>query len=232
MTALLDQSAKLRGFAKVTRDITSRKRLEKELLEISDREQRRIGQDLHDDLCQQLTGIEFMSQSLEQNLTLKSSSEAAAAADIARLVRETISRTRNLARGLCPVMLEANGLMPALQELADSTEKLFNASCQLRYDSCVLIEDNAAAIHLYRIAQEAVSNAIKHGRANDIIISVAKVSRRVTLCVEDNGVGFPSRKSNCTGMGLRIMEYRAGMIGGSLAVQRRAGGGTSVTCSF
>jgi PAS domain S-box-containing protein len=232
ITALRDENAKLRGFAKVTRDITARKHLEKQLLEISDREQRRIGQDLHDDLCQQLTGIEFMSQSLEQNLVAGSIPEAAAAADITKLIRNAISHTRNLARGLSPVLLETDGLMLALRELAGSSAKLFNVSCQLQYDSLVLIEDSAVAIHLYRIVQEAVSNAIKHGRASEVAISLSKNGRHVTLCIEDNGVGFPARRNNRAGMGLHIMEYRAGMIGGSLAVQPRAGGGTSVTCSI
>jgi signal transduction histidine kinase len=187
---------------------------------------------LHDDLCQQLTGIEFMSQSLEQNLGARSLPEAATAADITRLIRKAISHTRNLARGLSPVMLEADGLMLAMQELAHQTEKLFNVSCELKYDSQVLIEDSAVAIHFYRIAQEAVSNAIKHGRANNVSISLGKESQQVTLCIEDNGVGFHRRKRNRAGMGLHIMEYRAGMIGGSLAVQARPAGGTSVICSL
>jgi signal transduction histidine kinase len=122
--------------------------------------------------------------------------------------------------------------MLALRELAGSAAKLFNVSCQLHYNSLVLIEDSAVAIHLYRIVQEAVSNAIKHGKASEIIIRLSKDSRHMTLCIEDNGVGFPTRRNNRAGMGLHIMEYRAGMIGGSLAVQPRAGGGISVTCSL
>jgi PAS domain S-box-containing protein len=232
ITALRDENRALRGFVKITRDITARKHLERQLLEISDREQRRIGQDLHDDLCQQLTGIEFMSQSLEQNLAGKSAPEAAAAAEIAKLVRAAISDTRDLARGLCPVMLEADGLMPALQQLADNTDKLFNVSCQLCHDSSVRVADNAVAIHVYRIAQEAVSNAIKHGRARQINVRLKGGSERVTLVIEDNGVGFGSPNARHTGMGLQIMHYRAGMIAGHLMVDSQPGHGTRVTCMF
>jgi PAS domain S-box-containing protein len=232
ITALFDHDSTLRGFAKITRDITPRKRLEKELLEISDREQRRIGQDLHDDICQQLTGIEFMTQSLGQNLALKCVSESATAAEITKLVRQAISHTRNLARGLSPIMLETDGLMAALRELASNTETLFNVSCDFRYDRGLLIEDSAVAIHLYRIAQEAVSNAIKHGRAHRIIISIAMGGERVTLSIEDDGIGCQRREGNGTGMGLRIMEYRAGMIGGSLTIESWLGEGTRVVCSF
>jgi signal transduction histidine kinase len=216
----------------ITRDITARKRLERQLLEISDREQRRIGQDLHDDLCQQLTGIEFMSQSLEQNLAAKFAPEAAAAAEITKLVRGAISDTRDLARGLSPVMLEADGLMPALQQLADNTDKLFNVPCQLCSDASVRVADNAVAIHLYRIAQEAVSNAIKHGRARQICIRLADANDKVTLLIEDNGAGFTHRNAHRAGMGLQIMHYRAGMIGGNLTVDSHTGEGTRITCSF
>jgi PAS domain S-box-containing protein len=232
ITALRDENGALRGFAKITRDITARKHLERQLLEISDREQRRIGQDLHDDLCQQLTGIEFMSQSLEQNLAGKSLPEAAAAAEITKLVRGAISDTRDLARGLSPVMLEADELTPALQQLADNTSKLFNVSCRLCRDASVLIEDNAMAVHLYRIAQEAVSNAIKHGRAGQIDITLAAADERVTLAIQDNGKGLGHRNGRHTGMGLQIMQYRAGMIGGHFTVDSQPGHGTRVACSF
>jgi len=231
ITALCDEQGKLHGFAKVTRDITARRRLEKEILEISDREQHRIGQDLHDDLCQRLAGIEFMSQFLEQNLAPKSRPEASTAAEITKLVRETIARTRDLARGLSPVMLETDGLRSALQELAANTEKLFNVSCEFQGDFSISI-DNAVATHLYRIAQESVSNALKHGKAKRLIVSLTQANDRLALTIKDNGSGFPKIAHKTRGMGLRIMQYRAGMIGGSLTVQRQPDGGTSVTCSL
>jgi PAS domain S-box-containing protein len=232
LTALRDEHGNPRGFATVIRDITARKQLEKEILEISDREQRRIGQDLHDDLCQRLAGIEFMSQVLEQNLAAKSRPETTAAAEITQLVREAIARTRDLARGLSPVLLESDGLASALQELAMNNEKLFRISCQFQCDSSVLIQDNAVATHLYRIAQEAVSNAVKHGKARQVVIRLAKANDRVVLTITNDGLGFPKAAHKTKGMGLRIMQYRAGMIGGSLTVQREGAAGTNVTCSL
>ena len=195
-----------------------------ELLEISDREQRRIGQDLHDDLCQQLAGVEMMSQFLEQKLAAQSSTEADTAVEITKLVRQSISHTRDLARGLSPVMLESDGLMPALQELAANTEPLFKVSCQFQCDSSVGIPDNTVATHLYRIAQEALTNAIKHGKAKQVMISLTKVHDHILLAIRDDGIGLPKAALKSKGMGLRI--------GGSLAVQRERDGGTSVTCAF
>src|SRR6185369_14489795 len=149
-----------RLFTGFVRDITERKRLEKEILETSDREQRRIGQDLHDGLCQQLAGIELMSQVLEQNLAGKSKAAAGRVGQIASHVRDTIVHTRSLARGLSPVTLESEGLMSALHELAANTTKLFNVTCHFRCDPPVLLNDQSMASQLFRIAQEAVSNAI------------------------------------------------------------------------
>jgi len=224
------QLAERRLFTGFVRDISERKRLEKEILEISDREQRRIGQDLHDGLCQQLAGIELMSQVLEQKLAAKSKKEAARAAEISRHVRDAIGHTRLLARGLSPVTLESEGLMSALAELAANTGKMFPVACVFECDSPVLMYDHAAATQLYRIAQQAVSNAIKHGKARRIVISLRSVGEQNVLAIKDNGVGLPHVVPK-TGMGLRIMAYRAGMIGGATMVQRDLDGGTSVVCS-
>jgi signal transduction histidine kinase len=214
-------------------DITERKQLEKAVLEISEREQWRIGQDLHDGLGQSLAGIELMSQVLEQKLAAKKlKAEAARADEIARHVRGAISQTRLLARGLSPVVLESEGLMSALSELAESTEKLFRISCRFHCAAPVLIETHTVATHLYRIVQEAVSNAVKHGRARKIEIHLKSVQDRIMLEVDDNGVGLPKVLPKKRGLGLRIMQYRAGMIGGTATVERKAGGGTRVICSL
>ncbi len=207
------------------------KQLEKEILEISDRERQRIGQDLHDGLCQHLAGIELMSQVLEQKLAAKSKAEAARAGEIAAHVREAISQTRLLARGLSPVTLESEGLMSALHELAANTETMFGVQCRFRCDQPVVVTDPAAATHFYRIAQEAVSNAIKHGKASRVLVEMKSAGAGVVLTVNDNGGGFPKVLPKTKGMGLRIMQYRAGMIGGSLAIETGAGGGTRVVCS-
>ena len=218
-----------RLFTGFIRDITGRKRLEKEILEISEREQRRIGQDLHDGLCQHLAGIELMSQVLEQKLARRSKAAAARAGDIAKNVRDAISHTRLLARGLSPVTLESEGLMSALQELALNTEKIFHVACRFDCNPPVPVSDYPAATHLFRLAQEAVSNAIKHGKAKRILIRLNEERGRLALSIIDNGSGFPTQIPKSKGMGLRIMQSRAGMIGGTLAIERNAVGGTSVT---
>jgi PAS domain S-box-containing protein len=213
-------------------DITERKELEKEILEISEREQNRIGQDLHDGLCQHLAGIEFRLLDLKQSLQGKSNKQAAETTELAKLVREGIEQTRKLAHGLSPVMLRADGLMTALQELAMNTEQSFRISCSFNCPAPVLIHDNAVATHLYRIAQEAIQNAIRHGQAKFIVINLLTQNDRIVLGVNDDGVGFPKKPGRHKGIGLRIMQYRAGMVGGSLVVQHELKGGTSVVCSL
>ena len=226
-----DKEGHITHWLVILRDITDRKRLEREILEISDREQRRIGQDLHDGLCQQLAGIELMSQVLEQKLAGRSKSDAARVGEIAGHVRDAIGQTRLLARGLSPVTLESEGLMSALQELTSNTEKIFNVACRFECDSPVLVDDQAAATHLFRIAQEAVSNAIKHGKATRISIRLERTNGSVVLTVDDNGGGFIRSASERKGMGIRIMQSRAGMIAGTLAIRSRLKKSTSVTCS-
>ncbi len=220
-----------RLFTGFIRDITERKRLEKENLEISEREQRRIGQDLHDGLCQQLAGIEMLSQVLAKKLAPNAKAAAARAQDIAGAVRAAISQTRLLARGLSPVTLEAEGLMAALAELALNTEKMFHVRCEFICAETVKFPDHAAATHLFRIAQEAVSNAIKHGHAKKISIRLAAGAEQLQLSVQDNGSGFPEKKSHGQGMGLRIMQSRIGMVGGTLRIENLRGGGVTVSCT-
>lgn len=213
--------------------IAERKELEQTLLQISEREQTRIGQDLHDGLGQHLAGIELMSQVLQQNLAAKKlKSEAARAGEIARYVREAIGQTRLLARGLSPFVLESEGLLSALKELAGRTEAIFGITCRFEGDTDMLIEDHNAPNHLYRIAQEAVSNAIKHGKAKHVHIELRTNGQGVTLTVKDNGAGIPAELPEKRGIGLRIMQYRVSMIGGTLTVRRGPNGGTIVMCSL
>jgi len=217
-----------RLFTGFIRDITERKRLEKEILEISELEQRRIGQDLHDGLCQQLAGIEMLSQVLAQKLAAKSKDASARAGEIAKAVREAIRQTRLLARGLSPVTLESEGLMSALAELALNTEKIFRVRCAFDCPEAVKFGAPAAATHLFRITQEAVSNAIRHGKAKRISIQLREDAGHLRLRVDDDGVGFPENFSGGTGMGLRIMQTRIGMVGGTLTIEQPPAGGTSV----
>ena len=216
-------------FTGFIRDITERKRLEKENLEISEREQRRIGQDLHDGLCQHLAGIEMLSQVLAHKLESQSKDAAARATGIAAAVREAISQTRLLARGLSPVTLESEGLMSALAELASNAEKMFQVRCRFDCPQVVNFSDQAAATHLFRIAQEAVSNAIRHGKAKSISIQLHQDETGVCVRVSDDGTGFLDDFSGGSGMGLRIMQARIGMVGGSLRVEQNSSGGVSVT---
>jgi PAS domain S-box-containing protein len=213
-------------------DITERKHLEKTILEISAREQRRIGQDLHDGLGQHLTGIAFMSKVQEKKLMEKGLPESADAAKIVNLVNEAIHKTRELARGLLPVVPDAQGLMSALQQWAGEVEDLFAVRCRFQCFTPVLIHDDTVSTHLYYIAREAVNNAIKHGHAGQIVIRLAADEVQGTLTIEDNGSGIGRIAPGNKGVGLHLMSYRARMVGGSLEVQGVATGGTIVTCLF
>ncbi len=213
------------------RDISDRKRLEKTILEISEQERRRIGQDLHDDLGQHLTGIAFMGKVLEQRLAEASLPEAAEAAKIVTLVNESIKMTRELARGLLPVVSESHGLIPALEHWAREVRDLFHVDCRFECRDRELVLSHVLSDHLYRLAQEAVTNAVKHGRARNITIGLAVVNGGGVLTILDDGAGFDATKIQ-SGLGLRIMSYRAKMIGGSLSVQSSLAGGTLVRCLF
>jgi two-component system CheB/CheR fusion protein len=213
------------------RDITHHVELEREVLAISEREQRRLGHDLHDDLCQQLAGIEFLTQRLASDLAARTAAGAARAKEIAQMVQRAMTQTRELARGLSPVRLEAEGLADALRELAAGTKKVFLCDCRFRCDPPVLLRDYSMAIHLYRIAQEAVNNALKHGQAHRIDISLKAKGHTVVLAVNDNGVGIPRKLPRRQGMGLHIMRYRAEVIGGMLKVEPKSRGGTRVVCT-
>jgi PAS domain S-box-containing protein len=213
-------------------DITERKHLEKTILEISAREQRRIGQDLHDGLGQHLTGIAFMSKVQEQKLMEKKLPEATDAAKIVNLVNQAIHKTRELARGLSPVVSDARGLMSALQQWAGEVEDLFAVTCRFECFTPVLIHDDTVATHLYYIAREAVNNAIKHGHARAILIRLAADEQQGILSIEDDGCGIGKIAAGNKGMGMHLMNYRARMVGGSLEVQRVDRNGTVVTCLF
>jgi signal transduction histidine kinase len=229
---LRDEQGRGQGVVVVLSDITSRRLMEKQIAEISDREQRRIGQDLHDGLCQHLVGVAFAGELLRENLARLKLAEAAQAEAIVEMVNEGISEARNLARGLYPVRLEVDGLASALEELAAGTEARAGVPCRFACDAPVCIFDEVAGSNLYRIAQEAVNNAVKHADCRAISIGLGAVEEEVTLTVKDDGVGFSGEPARRGGMGLSIMNSRARMIGASLEIRRGAGGGTIVICSF
>ena len=204
-----------------------RQRLESEVLEVSEQERRRFGQDLHDDICQQLSGLAMMNSTLAARLRRIHPAEAAKADRLAALLGETLGHTRALARGLHPVELDAKGLMSALHELAETTAR--KVPCRLACRSPVLIADNKAALQLYRIAQEAVTNALKHAGARQIVIGLGHQRGRIVLSVEDDGAGLSKKESK--GMGLHIMAYRARTIGATLRLRGGQPQGTRIICS-
>ena len=216
----------------LVRDVTDRHRLEREILEISHREQQRIGQDLHDSLGQHLTGISFLSKALQHKLTDLKISEAAQAGEIAQLVVETLGHTRNIARGLFPVELERNGrLIPALKELVLNVEKLFRVPCRLEIPDGLDVVDIRISTELFRISQEAISNAIKHGKAKRVTVRMQRDSGILRLLIQDDGVGLVENPKS-SGLGRRIMSFRASRIGGRLEIAALDIGGTLVTCEF
>jgi PAS domain S-box-containing protein len=207
-----------------------RKRLEAEILEISEREQRRIGQDMHDTLSQHLRGIAYLSHVLNESLIRRSLPESSDSARISQLLNEAVDQTRLLSRGLFPVELESDGLMSALEALANTVSDIYKISCEFACPEPVLIDDNATAIHLYRIAQEAAFNAVRHGRASRVTISLSISTQELTLRVQDNGRGFPKVLPRTRGMGLRMMQHRAHVIGAKLSHQTAPQGGVALTC--
>jgi PAS domain S-box-containing protein len=216
----------------ILRDITERRNLEKEIQEISEKEQRRLGQDLHDGLGQSLTGISFLTKVLQQKLASKKSAEEKDAALIVNLIKQALLQARELARGLCPTVLDTNDIEAALEQLAENIKKYFSVYCKAECDPELRISDNAVAVHLYRIAQEATTNAIKHGKAKKIWISLTQEHGVVTLRIKDDGVGIKKADIKAKGMGLRVMQHRARMIGGTLDVEKSEGGGTVVVCAL
>jgi len=229
---LFDGDGNIYAIAGIVTDVTERRRLEAEVLQISEREQRRIAQDLHDGLGQHLTGIVHLAAVLQAKLAERALPEAADAARIVKLLDHAVTQTRSLARGLLPVQLEAGGLMSALEQLAAMVRDLFKIDCCFECPQPVSMPENVMATHLYRIAQEAINNAIKHGRASQIKIELVNALETITLKVHNNGLVFSKTRSFKDGIGLRIMRYRAEMIGGSLTFHSDAKRGTMVVCAI
>jgi PAS domain S-box-containing protein len=216
----------------IARDITERKRLEREILEISNREQQRIGHDLHDGVCQQLAGIAYRVDILADQLQEKKFPEASEAERIGGLVNDAITQTRSVARGLFPVHLEESGLMLALEDLAVNATNLFKIRCDFAGDGPAPALENGVAAHLYYIAQEAVLNAVKHGKAAHVTLSLKHAGSHYELSIQDNGIGFETGNGHSKGMGVRIMQYRARTIGATLDLKSAPGDGTRITCIF
>ena len=215
------------------RDLSERRRLERQLLKASDAEQQRIGADLHDGLGQQLTGLACLAAALRDRLRAKLPDEASMADLVARLSNEATEQSRALARGLSPVQLEVHGLASALEDLAFQSQRLHNIECVFTLRGTTPEMDHLAAIHLYRITQEAIHNAVRHGAAQRIRVALISRPSRHRLLILDDGQGFDARSEGMrSGRGLCLMRYRANMLGGTLHVRSCLGFGTRVTCDW
>lgn len=210
-------------------EMMERLKAQKEILEISEREQKRIGQDLHDGLAQQLTAISYIGRVLWEKLSLKGLSEAEDAFEILNLARKMVDEAKGIAKGFFPIELERNGLAAALKDLLVSTERMYQISCSHQFDESVQMKDFDAETHLYRIAQEAIHNTVKHGKAKQILLSINRsASGELLMTIEDDGIGFSDQNGSTSGMGIRIMKYRAKMLGGALDVKTNVSGGTRI----
>jgi signal transduction histidine kinase len=213
------------------REIAERERLDREISTVADRERRRLGQELHDSLCQHLTGTALTAQSLRNKLEDRSAPEVDEADRVIDYIEQGIDLSRNLARGFFAPELDAEGLGFALRSLAENMTERFQVPCTFSGEESVRVADATIATQLYRIAQEAVMNAIKHADAGSIRIHLAKTNGAVTLEVDDDGVGLPARLPEPQGLGLRLMSHGAGLLGADFKVSRNSDGGTSVTCN-
>ena len=213
----------------LAQEAARRVRLEREMLEASEREQRRIGQDLHDGLCQHLTGTALASQVLVERLPAGGPVQGEAR-KIVELIEGGITLARGIAKGLYPIAMQNDGLMQALEDFTTNTSDLFGIHCRFECNLPVLVDNPSTAAHLYRIAQEAVSNAVRHGRATEIEIALEESDSGIRLSVSDNGAGLPDPLPSHDGMGLRTMADRARSIGGQFAIRPGMLGGAEVIC--
>lgn len=206
--------------------------LEEEIVRVSESEQRRIGQDLHDGLCQHLAAIGCAAKSLADDLEQSAHPEFGAAQEIEQLIKSAVVEARDIARGMFPVQMDGAGLSAALEGLAATTSRLTTAEVSFTEIGEVQVSDTATAMHLYRIVQESVSNAIKHSSARNVFITIEGAADVLRLAVEDDGSGFFHETALMRGMGMRTMAYRARVIGATLEIQEREGPGTRVWCEM
>jgi len=210
-----------------------RMRLESEILEISEREKQQIGQDLHDSLGQKLTGAVFLSRALSSHLATGDAETAGQAVRINEILKESVAQVRRMARGMSPVDLGDEGLTGALRRLAEETSSVYSITCLFHHIDNPPVPSSKASNHLYAIALESVTNALRHGHAKEIVIELSRNNLKGMLTIDDDGQGFePGGSTQRGGMGLRIMQYRATMIDGHVEITRRPAGGIQVMCVF
>lgn len=220
-------------FQAVVHDVTELKYLRRQLLDAADQERARLGRELHDGLCQNLAGIAALGAALSRRLAI--SGAAACSTDlteIGTLLSHAVVHVRDLAHGLCPAALRSSGIANALQTLADNVQALFGVTCVFEGQQACPPLEAETALHLYRITQQAVHNALSHGRASRIEIALGAVGMEGFVHIRDDGTGLPDPDLVQRSLGMQSMAYRATLIGGALTVQRNAPQGTQVTCCF
>jgi PAS domain S-box-containing protein len=230
LSVVRDVDERLVHLIALLEDVSDRRRLEREVADQAVAEQQRIGQELHDELGQILTGMNYLSSSLASRLKSAGVAEAEAAEQVTRGIQQALTQVRTIAKGLVPVEIDKDGLRIALHDLAARIQEIYGTTCSFKCSEAITVEDNATAVHLYHIAQEAITNAIKHGNATRIEVHLQKNQQQISLTIRDNGSGMPVDGDKPSGVGLRIMRYRAGVIGAALHVKSSPGQGTTVSC--
>lgn len=206
------------------------RRMEREIVEAGEQEQQRIGRDLHDGLCQQLAAIGFAARSLADDLRARGLPEAEMAGEIEELLCDSVVQARDLARGICPVLSGGTALEGALDELAQTAQRLTGMKVSFRDECGAQMIESDAAVHLYRIAQEALNNALRHSHGTTVQITLCYEGENVRLTVADDGIGLPEKPGAHKGMGMKTMEYRSHALGGTLEIRRNSPNGTLVSC--
>jgi signal transduction histidine kinase len=215
--------------AELKREMMERQRLDREIVEVADRERRRLGHDLHDRLGQHLIGTVLAAQAIKEKLEKRSAPEAADVGNLTRYLDEGVNLTRKLARGFYSPELDAEGLPGALENLADSVKERFQIDCAFQGDDSIRIQDSTIANQFYRVAQEAVTNAVKHAAAKHIDIRLTANGGDICLAIVDDGIGLPD-KPESDGIGLRLMRHGAELVGASFDIRRNGKNGTIATC--
>ncbi len=233
-SALLDEEGQVASILSLAQDITHQERsfMERSIATVSEKERQRIGLELHDVLAQQLAGIAFLSRALERKLSSRSSGCSSQAGQLAQLASEAVLQVRNLSSGLYPAELERRGLVAALRELTLGQAQIYRIPCSFRQTGSPPVLDSRVSLNLYRIVQEAVTNALKHSRATRVKIHFQVKDGDFHLIVADNGRGFSRPGKTAQGQGIPIMTYRAESIGAVLQIKSARGQGTVVRCSL
>lgn len=225
-----DHAGDLIGLYAIGTDIRGRKRLEQHLAALANEERQHLGRELHDSLGQQLTGIALLTEALKEHLGRRSTA-AELLTRLSTAVEEAKAQIRTIANGVSPVDIDAGGLVIALEDLARKTHREHGIECRFKFEGgdTVSVANNLIATQLYYIAREAVNNAVSHAQPRRIVIEL--IDRRgILVAVRDDGRGLPSDPERSGGMGLNIMRYRCGLVGGALQTESTSGGGTVIAC--